>query len=133
MKNPEYEVELKLDGLAVSLRYENGQLMQAVTRGDGQTGEDITQNVKTIRNLPQVINVDIPVLEVRGEVLMPKAGFAKLNREAQAKGEKTFANPRNAAAGSLRQLDPNIAKSRPLAFFAYSIVQGLPEEITTQS
>lgn len=132
-KNPEYEVELKLDGLAVSLRYENGQLMQAVTRGDGQTGEDITQNVKTIRNLPQVINVDIPVLEVRGEVLMPKAGFAKLNREAQAKGEKTFANPRNAAAGSLRQLDPNIAKSRPLAFFAYSIVQGLPEEITTQS
>lgn len=132
-KNPEYEVELKLDGLAVSLHYENGQLMQAVTRGDGQTGEDITQNVKTIRNLPQVLNVDIPVLEVRGEVLMPKAGFAKLNREAQAKGEKTFANPRNAAAGSLRQLDPNIAKSRPLAFFGYSIVQGLPEEITTQS
>lgn len=132
-KNPEYEVELKLDGLAVSLHYENGQLIQAVTRGDGQTGEDITQNVKTIRNLPQVLNVDIPVLEVRGEVLMPKAGFAKLNREAQAKGEKTFANPRNAAAGSLRQLDPNIAKSRPLAFFGYSIVQGLPEEITTQS
>lgn len=135
-QNPEYEVELKLDGLAVSIRYDNGILMQAVTRGDGQTGEDITQNVKTIRNIPHVLtfpNVQIPTLEVRGEVLMPKAGFAKLNREAESRGEKTFANPRNAAAGSLRQLDPNIAKSRPLAFFAYSVNQGLPSEIKTQS
>lgn len=132
-KDPEYEVELKLDGLAVSIRYENGVLTQAVTRGDGQTGEDITQNVKTIRNIPHILNIDIPTLEVRGEVLMPKAGFAKLNREAETKGEKTFANPRNAAAGSLRQLDPNIAKNRPLAFFAYSVNQGLPSEIKTQS
>lgn len=132
-QNPEYEVELKLDGLAVSLRYQHGQLIQAVTRGDGQTGEDITQNARTIRNLPLQLAIDIPVLEVRGEVLMPKAGFAKLNRDAQAKGEKTFANPRNAAAGSLRQLDPNIAKNRPLAFYAYSVNQGLPAEISTQS
>lgn len=132
-QNPAYEVELKLDGLAVSLLYQQGQFVQAVTRGDGQTGEDITQNVRTIRNLPLQLAVDIPTLEVRGEVLMPKAGFAKLNREAQAKGEKTFANPRNAAAGSLRQLDPAIANSRPLAFFAYSVNQGLPAEITTQS
>lgn len=136
-QNPEYEVELKLDGLAVSILYENGKLVQAVTRGDGQTGEDITQNVKTIRNVPHVLDFDldfnIEKLEVRGEVLMPKAGFAKLNREAESKGEKTFANPRNAAAGSLRQLDPNIAKNRPLAFYGYSVVQGLPNHIKTQS
>ncbi|MFW2177407.1 MULTISPECIES: NAD-dependent DNA ligase LigA [unclassified Moraxella] len=132
-QHPQYEIELKLDGLAVSLIYEHGKLVQGVTRGDGQTGEDITQNVKTIRNLPLTLAVDIPRLEVRGEVLMPRAGFAKLNREAEAKGEKTFANPRNAAAGSLRQLDPNIAKNRPLAFYAYSVVQGLPNDITTQS
>lgn len=132
-QNPEYEVELKLDGLAVSLLYDNGNFVQAITRGDGQTGEDITQNVKTIRNLPLSLGVNIDRLEVRGEVIMPKAGFAKLNREAQSRGEKTFANPRNAAAGSLRQLDPNIAKNRPLAFFAYSVNQGLPSDIKTQS
>lgn len=131
-QNPEYEVELKLDGLAVSIIYEHGKFVQAVTRGDGQTGEDISQNVKTIRNLPLVLDVDIERLEVRGEVLMPKAGFAKLNREAESRGEKTFANPRNAAAGSLRQLDPTIAKNRPLAFYAYSVNQGLPSTITTQ-
>jgi DNA ligase (NAD+) len=134
-QNPTYEVEYKLDGLAVSLTYEYGRFVQAVTRGDGQTGEDITQNAKTIRNLPLVLDQiqDIARLEVRGEVLMPKAGFERLNRDAEARGEKTFANPRNAAAGSLRQLDPNIAKSRPLAFYAYSVVQGLPTTITTQS
>lgn len=132
-KNPDYEVELKLDGLAVSLIYQHGVLTQAVTRGDGQTGEDITQNVKTIRNLPLVLgDTSIERLEIRGEVLMPKAGFAKLNQQAEQNGEKTFANPRNAAAGSLRQLDPNIAKNRPLAFYAYSVVQGLPNEISTQ-
>ena len=134
-KNPEYEMELKLDGLAVSLKYAYGQFTQAVTRGDGQTGEDITQNAKTIRNLPLWLTAasDIPLLEVRGEVLMPKAGFERLNRLAEEKGDKTFANPRNAAAGSLRQLDPAIAASRPLAFYCYSVNQGLPETIDTQS
>ena len=128
----EYDVELKFDGLAISLWYEHGVLVRGVTRGDGETGEDITQNVKTIRNLPKVlgaVNLDsqIPeLLEVRGEVLMPKAGFEKLNAENEEKGEKTFANPRNAAAGSLRQLDPNIAASRPLAFYAYGIAQCEP-------
>ncbi|WP_434352710.1 NAD-dependent DNA ligase LigA [Psychrobacter sp. HD31] len=133
-KNPAYEMELKLDGLAVSLKYEHGAFIQAVTRGDGQTGEDITQNVKTIRNLPLVLPQakNIEVLEVRGEVLMPKAGFNKLNRQAEENGDKTFANPRNAAAGSLRQLDPAIAGSRPLAFYGYSVNQGLPEEVETQ-
>ena len=134
-QNPEYEIELKLDGLAVSLKYEYGKFVQAVTRGDGQTGEDITQNAKTIRNLPLWLTAasDIPLLEVRGEVLMPKAGFERLNRLAVEKEEKTFANPRNAAAGSLRQLDPAIAASRPLAFYCYSVNQGLPESIDTQS
>ncbi|WP_201562265.1 MULTISPECIES: NAD-dependent DNA ligase LigA [Psychrobacter] len=134
-KNPEYEMELKLDGLAVSLKYAYGKFIQAVTRGDGQTGEDITQNAKTIRNLPLWLTAasDIPLLEVRGEVLMPKAGFERLNRLAEEKGDKTFANPRNAAAGSLRQLDPAIAASRPLAFYCYSVNQGLPETIKTQS
>ncbi len=126
----EYDVELKFDGLAISLWYENGVLVRGVTRGDGETGEDITQNVKTIRNLPKVLSSEkgaIPeLLEVRGEVLMPKSGFEKLNAENEAKGEKTFANPRNAAAGSLRQLDPNIAASRPLAFYAYGIAQCVP-------
>ena len=125
-----YEVELKLDGLAISLWYEHGVLVRGVTRGDGETGEDITHNVKTIRNLPKVLSSKdhaIPqFLEVRGEVLMPKQGFEKLNVDQAAKGEKTFANPRNAAAGSLRQLDPNIAASRPLAFYAYGIAQCQP-------
>ncbi|MGP9688831.1 NAD-dependent DNA ligase LigA [Psychrobacter sp. AOP22-C1-C5] len=134
-QNPEYEMELKLDGLAVSLKYEHGKFVQAVTRGDGQTGEDITQNAKTIRNLPLWLAdaADIELLEVRGEVLMPKAGFERLNRLASESGDKTFANPRNAAAGSLRQLDPNVAASRPLAFYVYSVNQGLPETIETQS
>lgn len=135
-QNIEYELELKLDGLAVSLIYQHGQLIQAVTRGDGETGEDITHNALTIRNLPKVLagqadakTIPQPLpelLEVRGEVLMPKKGFDKLNREAAAKGEKTFANPRNAAAGSLRQLDPKIAASRPLAFYAYGVARCEP-------
>ena len=136
----EYELELKLDGLAVSLIYQRGQLIQAVTRGDGETGEDITHNALTIRNLPKVLagQADaeaIPeLLEVRGEVLMPKKGFDKLNREAAAKGEKTFANPRNAAAGSLRQLDPKIAASRPLAFYAYGVARCEPQpELPSQT
>ncbi|WP_286859542.1 MULTISPECIES: NAD-dependent DNA ligase LigA [Acinetobacter] len=126
----EYDVELKFDGLAISLWYEHGVLVRGVTRGDGETGEDITQNVKTIRNLPKLLcegHCKVPdLLEVRGEVLMPKSGFEKLNAANLAKGEKTFANPRNAAAGSLRQLDPNIASSRPLAFYAYGIAQCVP-------
>lgn len=134
-KDPEYEIEMKLDGLAVSIKYEHGRYVQAITRGDGQVGEDITQNVKTINNLPLILEAakDIELLEVRGEVLMPKAGFERLNRQAEEAGGKMFANPRNAAAGSLRQLDPNIAASRPLAFYAYSVNQGLPEHISTQS
>ena len=126
----QYDVELKFDGLAISLWYENGVLVRGVTRGDGETGEDITHNVKTIRNLPKVLSAEktpVPtLLEVRGEVLIPKAGFEKLNAENEAKGEKTFANPRNAAAGSLRQLDPAVAASRPLAFYAYGIAQCEP-------
>lgn len=131
----EYEMELKLDGLAVSLKYQNGQFAQAVTRGDGQVGEDITHNVRTIRNLPLTLTgcEQIKQLEIRGEVLMPKAGFEKLNRESIAQGIKTFANPRNAAAGSLRQLNATIAAARPLAFFGYSVNDGLPDGITTQS
>lgn len=134
-KDPSYEVELKLDGLAVSLKYQKGQFVRGVTRGDGQTGEDITQNVRTINNIPLVLEAafDIDVLEVRGEVLMPKAGFERLNREAKQSEGKVFANPRNAAAGSLRQLDPAVAANRPLAFYGYSVNQGLPEHITQQS
>ena len=129
-KNIQYDVELKLDGLAISLWYENGIFVRGVTRGDGETGEDITENVKTIRNLPLTLKSDktpVPdLIEVRGEVLMPKGGFEKLNRLARENGDKEFANPRNAAAGSLRQLDPKITASRPLAFYAYGIAQCEP-------
>ncbi|WP_040975328.1 NAD-dependent DNA ligase LigA [Necropsobacter massiliensis] len=115
--------EPKLDGLAVSILYVDGQLVQAATRGDGTTGEDITANIRTVRNIPLRLLTDTPPvrLEVRGEVFMPQAGFEKLNEEALAKGEKTFANPRNAAAGSLRQLDPKITSRRPLVLNAYGI------------
>ncbi|QEH19226.1 NAD-dependent DNA ligase LigA [Histophilus somni] len=115
--------EPKLDGLAVSILYINGQLVQAATRGDGTTGEDITANIRTIRNIPLQLLTDNPParLEVRGEVFMSQAGFEKLNKTALAKGEKTFANPRNAAAGSLRQLDPKITGQRPLMLNAYGI------------
>jgi len=118
----EFTVEPKLDGLAVSLRYESGVLVQAATRGDGTTGENITQNVRTIHSVPlRLIGDDVPpVLEVRGEVYMPKAGFEALNHRAAERGEKTFANPRNAAAGSLRQLDPSITAQRPLEIYCYS-------------
>lgn len=120
-----YCAEPKLDGLAISLLYENGQLVRAATRGDGTTGEDITHNVRTIKSVPLTLLGDqVPVrLEVRGEVVMPKAGFLRLNERAAASGEKLFANPRNAAAGSLRQLDPRIAAQRPLEFYAYGAVQ----------
>ncbi len=115
--------EPKLDGLAVSLLYENGTLVRAATRGDGQTGEDITENVRTIRNIPLQLLMDNPParLEVRGEVFMPHKAFEHLNEQALAKGDKPFANPRNAAAGSLRQLDSRITRQRHLAFNAYGI------------
>ena len=115
--------EPKLDGLAVSILYVNGILTQAATRGDGTTGEDITANIRTIRNIPLQLLMDNPParLEVRGEVFMPHAGFERLNQQALEKGEKTFANPRNAAAGSLRQLDPKITSKRPLVLNAYGI------------
>lgn len=114
--------EPKLDGLAVSIRYEDGLLVQAATRGDGFTGEDITSNIKTIRAIPLKLQGEYPaVLEVRGEVFMPLAGFEAMNEKARASGDKVFANPRNAAAGSLRQLDPRITASRPLSFYAYAV------------
>jgi DNA ligase (NAD+) len=126
--------EPKLDGLAVSIIYRDGVLVQAATRGDGMVGENITQNVKTIRNVPlKLRGDDFPAeLEVRGEVFMDSAGFAKLNSEAEKRGEKVFVNPRNAAAGSLRQLDSKVTAKRPLMFYAYStglVADGqLPED-----
>lgn len=124
-----FSAEPKLDGMAISIRYEAGLLAVAATRGDGRTGEDVTHNVRTIGAVPlRLTGKDLPnILEVRGEVFMPRAGFAKLNQSAIANGEKTFANPRNAAAGSLRQLDPKVAASRPLSIFVYGtgIVTGV--------
>ena len=119
----EYAVEPKLDGLAISIRYEKGLLVQAATRGDGVTGEDVTHNVRTIPTVPlKLIGNGWPaVLEVRGEAYMPKARFAAFNERARAKGEKEFVNPRNAAAGSLRQLDPRITAERPLALYCYGV------------
>ncbi|TDX16622.1 MULTISPECIES: NAD-dependent DNA ligase LigA [Buttiauxella] len=126
LKSPEaitFCCELKLDGLAVSLLYEDGVLIRAATRGDGTTGENITANVRTIRSIPlKLRGENIPRrLEVRGEVFLPQAGFEKINEEARRTGGKIFANPRNAAAGSLRQLDPRITAKRPLTFFCYGV------------
>ena len=132
----EYACEPKLDGIAVSLMYRNGVLERAATRGDGAVGENITQNVRTIYSVPlKLLDGDVPpVLEVRGEIYMPKEGFAALNEKARQAGEKLFVNPRNAAAGSLRQLDPKITAQRPLQLCVYSVglVEGaeLPERHT---
>ena len=116
----EYSAELKFDGLAMNLRYEHGVLVQATTRGDGETGEDVTQNVRTIGQIPLRLMGDAPpLLEVRGEVYMSRADFDGLNTRQRERGEKTFVNPRNAAAGAVRQLDPQIAAQRRLSFFAY--------------
>ncbi len=123
----EYAAELKFDGLAINLRYEHGVLVQAATRGDGEVGEDVLQNIRTIGQIPlRLHGVDAAVLEVRGEVYMRRDRFEQLNERQREKGEKTFVNPRNAAAGAVRQLDPTIAAQRPLSFFAYGLgdVQG---------
>ena len=119
----EFTAEPKLDGLAISIRYEKGELIYAATRGDGSTGENVTLNVRTMHSVPlRLLGKDFPqVLEVRGEVFMPKAGFEKLNQQAREKGDKEFANPRNAAAGSLRQLDPAVTANRPLSLYCYAV------------
>ena len=123
VENIEYAVEPKLDGLAVSLRYENGELVQGGTRGDGTTGENVTHNVRTIKSIPlKLRGTDVPpLLEIRGEIFMPTKGFDALNKRQLAADEKTFANPRNAAAGSLRQLDPKITATRPLTIYVYAL------------
>ncbi len=131
----EYCAEPKLDGLAISLHYQHGVLTRAATRGDGATGEDVTANVRTIRSVPLRLQGAPPTeLEARGEVFMPVAGFKQLNATAAAAGEKVFVNPRNAAAGALRQLDPNVTAARPLAVFFYGagIWRGAPEPATQQ-
>jgi DNA ligase (NAD+) len=129
--DPAFSVEPKLDGLAISLRYEGGEFVRGATRGDGATGEDVTANLRTVRTIPLRLRGDAPaVVEVRGEVYMPKAAFERYNAWARENGEKTLANPRNGAAGSLRQLDPRVTAQRPLAFYAYALGQvegaGLP-------
>ncbi|MGD7411715.1 NAD-dependent DNA ligase LigA, partial [Ralstonia pseudosolanacearum] len=132
----EYAAELKFDGLAINLRYEKGFLVQAATRGDGATGEDVTQNIRTIRQIPlglRPVGGAVPdVLEVRGEVYMRRDDFERLNARQRERGDKTFVNPRNTAAGAVRQLDPKMAAERPLSFFAYGLGEaagwsGMPE------
>ncbi|KRN27270.1 DNA ligase, NAD-dependent [Lactobacillus selangorensis] len=127
-----YNVELKIDGLAIDLIYENGQLVQGSTRGNGTIGEDITKNLRTIESIPETLSQPLSI-EVRGECYMPKEAFAKLNEAREANGEATFANPRNAAAGSLRQLDANVTKRRHLSTFMYTIVTFDGLQVSTQN
>ncbi len=129
--NPSYVCELKIDGLSVSLLYRNGKLVRGATRGDGTVGEDITHNVKTIKNVPLSLPKDIDI-EVRGEIYMPSQSFNKLNEERKQNGEKLFANPRNAAAGSVRQLDSKIAASRNLSTFIYHLPSASDYNIENQ-
>jgi len=126
-----YAVEHKIDGLSVSLEYENGQFVRGSTRGDGIVGEDVTQNLKTIKSIPMSLSEQIPFLEVRGEVFISKDNFAKINQRREEMGESLFANPRNAAAGSLRQLDSKIAASRKMDIFVFNIQQIRGKEIKT--
>src|SRR5271170_6957040 len=114
-----FVIEPKIDGVAVSARYEKGKFVQGLTRGDGQRGDDVTQNLRTIKNLPLEIKNHAPVLEVRGEVYYPSVAFEKLNKQREAAGEPTFANPRNTAAGTLKQLDSKLVAKRPLAIVLY--------------
>src|SRR3954466_12414207 len=126
----EYVTEPKIDGLAISLVYENGAFVRGATRGDGEIGEDVTQNLKTIKSIPLRVDDAPPLLEVRGEIYLPLEAFARLNEQRAAAGEPTFANPRNSAAGSIRQLDPALAAARPLAIWCYSVgaLEGLSFE-----
>ncbi|MBP5492633.1 MAG: NAD-dependent DNA ligase LigA [Clostridiales bacterium] len=128
-----FVVERKIDGLSVSVEYENGRLVRASTRGDGAVGEDITENALTIKNLPKTIDPSIPYLEVRGEVYMPFEVFLRVNEQADLLGEKTFANPRNAAAGSLRQLNAKITEERELSIFVFNIQEIRGREFATHS
>lgn len=130
IKDPIYIVEPKIDGLSVSLEYENGLLIRGSTRGDGRTGEDVTTNLKTVRSIPLRIDTPLPLLEVRGEVYMPKNVFTLLTQEQELNGEKTFKNPRNAAAGSLRQKNPKITAKRKLDIFLFNIQQINGKELT---
>ena len=125
----DYVAELKFDGLAMSLRYENGTLVHAATRGDGEVGEDVTHNIRTVQQIPLALSLaSPPVLEVRGEVYMARTDFERLNAAQRERGQKAFVNPRNAAAGAVRQLDPAIAAQRPLRFFAYGVGEVTPAE-----
>jgi DNA ligase (NAD+) len=126
-----FVTEPKIDGLAISLLYRDGELVRGATRGDGEVGEDVTQNLRTVKTVPTVVEGAPPLLEVRGEIYLPRGAFAKLNEERAAAGEPTFANPRNSAAGSIRQLDPALAAARPLALWSYST--GALEGMTFES
>ncbi|NLC76223.1 MAG: NAD-dependent DNA ligase LigA [Clostridia bacterium] len=130
-RTPEYVIEPKIDGLSIALTYENGILTTGATRGDGAVGENITQNLKTIKAIPLRLREPLPLLIVRGEAFMAKEAFNRLNEEREKRGEELFANPRNAAAGSLRQLDPRIAASRSLNAFCYEIIHMEGEEVNT--
>ncbi len=130
-EQPEYVVELKIDGLAISLLYENGRFVRGATRGDGEVGEDITQNLRTIKSIPLRLRNDLNLLEVRGEAYMPKKEFARVNEGREEAGEPVFANPRNAAAGSLRQLDPAVTASRSLDIFLYALGDVRGEDVIT--
>ena len=125
-----FVTEPKIDGLAISLVYEDGVLVRGATRGDGEIGEDVTQNLRTIKAIPLRIEDAPPLLEVRGEIYLPLEAFARINEQRAEAGEPTYANPRNTAAGSIRQLDPGITASRPLSIWCYSIgaLEGLEFE-----